>query len=360
MKKKTIGTIFILIGAIITLTVCFVLTQQNKFLKILELYQLTANLSTVSSSKILPKEATLIAAGDVMLSRGVAVKIKENGPDYPFLKVQDYLKTGDIVFANLENPIAEGRTIKPGEMFFRADPNLVSELKDNNFSILSLANNHSGNFGTDGLKQTFQYLNEAGIKYVGAGENYEVANSPVFLKKNGLTFAFLAYDDINFTPAEYGAEEGKAGIAFFDQTEMSKAVALAKKQADFVIISMHFGNEYQPLPSTQQKEWAHLAIDLGADLVLGHHPHVVMPIEEYKGKYIFYSLGNFIFDQMWSRSTREGIIAKIIFNEKGEIKIQEVKPFLINDYCQPNFINGEEGAEILARAAWPLKSENGD
>jgi len=127
------------------------------------------------------------------------------------------LKTGDIVFANLENPIAEGRTIKPGEMFFRADPNLVSELKDNNFSILSLANNHSGNFGTDGLKQTFQYLNEAGIKYVGAGENYEVANSPVFLKKNGLTFAFWLMMILILLLRNMVPRKEKSVSLFFDQ-----------------------------------------------------------------------------------------------------------------------------------------------
>lgn len=312
----------------------------------------SAQLIEGSLPEVLPKEVSLIAVGDVMFSRGVAKKIEKNGEDYPFSGVKDYLKTGDIVFANLETPITEGRAIKPGEMFFRTEPSLAQKLKDNNFSIVSLANNHTGNFGAHGLEQTFRYLGEAGIKYAGAGENANEANTPIIIKVNDFNFAFLAYDDIDFTPAEYGATEKRPGIAFFYKDKMAGAIAIAKNQADFVIVSMHFGNEYQDLPSEKQKELAHFAVDSGADLIIGHHPHVVQPVEEYKGKYIFYSLGNFIFDQMWSTETRQGIAVKIIFDKSG-IKIQELKPFLISDYCQPNFINGEEGAKVLERTVFP-------
>jgi poly-gamma-glutamate synthesis protein (capsule biosynthesis protein) len=276
----------------------------------------------------------------------VAVKMAKNGTDYPFLKISDYLKTGDIVFGNLETPISEGRKILPGEMFFRSEPGMEKQLKAVNFSILSLANNHTGNFGTEGLEQTFKYLSEGGIKYVGAGENTDEANAPMYIESNGLKFAFLAYVDIDFTPKEYGATDKSAGLAFMNKEKMATAIAEAKKQADFVIVSMHWGNEYQTKPSDKQIEYAHLAIDSGAELVIGHHPHVVEPIEKYNGKYIFYSLGNFVFDQMWSTATREGVIEKIIFDKNG-VKSLETKVVRIDDYAQPNIIESPESDNVI-------------
>ncbi|MFA5086730.1 MAG: CapA family protein [Candidatus Paceibacterota bacterium] len=309
---------------------------------------LSANLAINQTPEQKPrvKEATLIAVGDIMLTRGVAIKIAKNGSEYPFLQVKDYLKTGDIVFGNLETPISPGRAIKPGEMLFRSDPGLEKELRANNFSILSLANNHTENFGDYGLEQTFKYLDEAGIKYIGAGENINQAYSPVITDANGLKFAFLAYDDIDFTPASYEADESSAGIAFMDEEKMVLAINEAKKLADFVIVSMHSGIEYKTVPSDKQKEFARLAIDSGAEMVIGHHPHVVESMEKYNGKYIFYSLGNFIFDQMWSLPTRQGAIAKIVFDKSG-VKSVETQAILIEDYCQPRITTGEEAQEVL-------------
>lgn len=309
-----------------------------------------------SFSKLKPKQVSLIAVGDIMLTRGVEIKIAKHGSDYPFLKTREYLNAGDIVFGNLETPIAEGRAIKPGEMLFRSNPGLEKELKASNFSILSLANNHTLNFGWQGLKETFQYLDEAGIKYVGAGINSKQAYSPTIIKINGLSFAFLAFDDIDFTPESYGATNDLPGIAFMNEEKMVQAINQAKTQADFVIVSMHSGNEYHNEASEKQKRFARLAINNGAEMVIGHHPHVVEPIEKYKDKYIFYSLGNFIFDQMWSEETREGAIIKVIFNESG-VKDFEIKVVKIDDYCQPRILNSEEAQKILERMPLEIISE---
>jgi poly-gamma-glutamate synthesis protein (capsule biosynthesis protein) len=295
-----------------------------------------------------PAEAILIAVGDIMLSRGVAVKIASNGSDYPFLQIKDYLDSADIVFGNLETPIAPGRAIKPGEMLFRSEPGMEKQLKANNFSVLSLANNHTGNFGNFGMEKTFEYLDSVGIKYIGAGENKNEAYSAKIIKANGITFAFLAYDDIDFTPASYGATDTGAGIAFMNDNKLRESIIAAKNLADFVIVSMHSGNEYMDLPSQKQVDFARLAIDSGAEMVIGHHPHVVEPVEIYKGKYIFYSLGNFIFDQMWSSGTREGIATKIIFDKNGVKKVEN-SAILIEDYCQPKIITGTEADNILKR-----------
>ncbi len=345
MKKILFFSLIVLVG-IIALIVP--IGQDFGFIKN-NLYTDQSNLLFQNQNFVKPKEEiALIVVGDIMLSRGVAKKIEKNGNDYPFLKVKDYLKTGDIVFGNLETPISSGREILPGEMFFRSEPGMEKELSENNFSILSLANNHTGNFGDYGLEQTFKYLNQAGIKYVGAGENEQEAYAPTYIDIQGFKFAFLAYDDIDFTPVEYGATEKSAGLAFMNKDKLVAGIIEAKQKADFVIISMHSGNEYQDYSSEKQKEFAHLAIDSGAELVIGHHPHVVQEIEKYKNKYIFYSLGNFIFDQMWSTETRQGAIVKFWFNREG-LKDFEIKIVKIEDYAQPNIIDSPEAEAVLQR-----------
>lgn len=294
-------------------------------------------------------EVSLIAVGDMMLSRNAAKTIKKRGDaNYPFLKTRDYLKSGDIVFGNLETPLTAGREIKTGETVFRSDPEMARVLAQNNFSVLSLANNHSPNFGAKGLRDTFQYLKDAGIAYAGAGQDAEEAYAPVYLEKNGLTFAFLAYTDNDVIPKTYEAAQKRAGTAFMDIARLRTAVKSAKTKADFVIVSMHSGAEYVPQPNKRQKQFAHAAIDAGAELVIGHHPHVVQSAEIYKGKYIFYSLGNFIFDQMWSRDTRRGLMLKILFNRGGVANI-DYAPVLISDYAQPRILTGKEAAKVLAR-----------
>lgn len=301
-------------------------------------------------------EVSLIAVGDIMLSRNVAKKIRDyENPDYPFLKVKDYLKSADMVFGNLESPITAGREIKTGEMIFRADPGVEDALKNANFSILSLANNHTPNFGEKGLKDTFQYLEKAGIKYAGAGQNDSEAYAPAYLESKGIKFAFLAYNDSGVVPPDYKAGENRAGTAFMDIDKMTKAIKEAMQNADFVIVSLHSGNEYNLKPNSLQVNFAHEAIDAGAEMVIGHHPHVVQTAEKYKGKYIFYSLGNFVFDQMWSQETREGLAVKIFFSKSGADKI-ELAPVLIEDYSQPRLMDGAEKEKMLKRLDISLKA----
>jgi poly-gamma-glutamate synthesis protein (capsule biosynthesis protein) len=300
-----------------------------------------------------PEEVSLIAVGDVMLSRGVAKKIKQyNNSNYPFLETKDYLQSGDLVLGNLETPITAGREIQSGEMVFRSEPGIEVALKNAGFNILSLANNHTLNFGEKGLQDTFSYLNQAGIKYVGAGENQQAANESVYLEIKGIKFAFLAYNYADVGPKL----ASEPTLAFMDPARMAETVKNAKQNADFVIVSMHAGTEYAALPNSFQKNFARAAIDAGAEIVIGHHPHVVETMEKYKGKYIFYSLGNFIFDQMWSRETRQGLILKAFFTKAGLTKIQ-FSPILIEDYSQPRIINDAEADSILNRLKYPLTNK---
>ncbi|MBU1130463.1 CapA family protein [Patescibacteria group bacterium] len=299
-------------------------------------------------------QVSLIAVGDIMLSRTVAQKIKQNGSDYPFAKVSSFLQSADLLFANLETPLTEGRAINSGEMLFRADPALAQTLKKHNFSILSLANNHTPNFGNKGLLDTFQYLSQAGIKYVGAGENQTKASQAQYIEKNGIKFAFLAYNNPDVVPSSYFATPNSPGTNPMNLDNLKSAIKTAKQNADFVIVSMHSGNEYVNNPNQSQTNFAHTAIDAGAQIVIGHHPHTIQILEKYKNKFIFYSLGNFIFDQMWSQQTREGLAIKILFNQQ-EIEKIDLIPVLINDYCQPQIITDQTHSEkILKRLNYDL------
>lgn len=343
----------VLIIFLIAFTAIFFIFQNE----ITEYLKLFIYESSFYSSIEPPKLVSGLFVGDVMLSRGVAYQIKKNNDlYYPFKSITNLLLKNDFVFANLESPIIDGREIKSGEMVFRANEVLVPVLKELNFSIFSLANNHILNFGNDGLFKTMELLNNAGISTVGAGKDEKEAYNFKIIEKNGIKFAFLAYNDKDVAPFNSGAKENQAGTALIDFEKMKDAIQKAKKLVNFVIVSMHAGNEYQFEPNNSQIDLAHEAIDNGADLVIGHHPHVIQPIEKYKNGYIFYSLGNFVFDQMWSNETREAIALRIIFTPQN-IKTIQIYPLIIENYSQPKIINSfnepEHFKNIISKLNFP-------
>jgi len=292
---------------------------------------------------------SILFLGDVMLSRGVAYQItKNNDLYYSFRNIQLLLQQNDFVFANFESPLINGPEIHSGETNFRVDENMVPILKELNFSILSLANNHMLDFGQKGLLNTLKILDENKIQYVGAGQNYQEAHQYKILEKNGIKFAFLAYNDSDVVPKTDEAAESRPDTALMDVEALKKDVARARAAADFIIVSMHSGTEYQERPNSRQIEFGHAAIDAGADLVIGHHPHVVQKVEKYKNGYIFYSLGNFIFDQMWSEKTKEGAAIQISFS-KNEIKNIKILPLIIENFSQPKIISQKDGPEIFQK-----------
>ncbi len=361
MKKKFLWLviIFILI-AVFLISIYYLNFSKNKNISENQEQNEKEFLDFFSEKKKLPikkEEVSLIAVGDISYSRGVErIVKKQNDINYPFLKIGDYLKNADLVFGNLETPITEGREINDFEMIFRSNPLTEKALKLNNFSILSLANNHTPNFGEKGLKDTFFYLEKEGIKYVGAGENEKTAYQPVYIEKKGIKFAFLAYNDFDVVPLSYKATENYAGTAFMETEKMIEAVKKAKQKSDFVIVSMHSGNEYVNKPNSSQVNFAHSAIDAGADLVIGHHPHVVQILEKHKDKYIFYSLGNFIFDQQASE-TRKGLMIKVYFT-KDEITKISLLPIIMKNLAQPEIADINEAKKILQRLNFPTSKQN--
>ncbi|MFH0792232.1 MAG: CapA family protein [bacterium] len=286
------------------------------------------------------KIATLYFVGDIMLDRGVEIKINKEGNgdwSFPFQKIAPYFRSigKKVIFGNLEGPVSDkGRKI--GTMYsFRMDPKAVNGLAYLGLDIVSLANNHIFDYDEAAIKDTFKRLRASGISYVGAGFNETEANSPVIKEINGTKVAYLAYTDL--APRGWLATETRLGVSRFEDDEVINRIKEAKQAADLVVVSYHMGDEYQTASNQKQKDRYRLFIDNGADLVIGHHPHVVQETERYKNGFIAYSLGNFVFDQDFSKETMSGLIIKAIVADKKIVRIVSV-PTKINPFYQPEIV----------------------
>ncbi|HUW24662.1 MAG TPA: CapA family protein [Patescibacteria group bacterium] len=258
------------------------------------------------------KAVTLIAVGDVMLGRMVNVQmLKYQDFKYPFLKTASTIAAADITFGNLESPIIDNCPTTSVGMIFCSREEAIEGLKFAGFDVLSIANNHILNHGPEGLSQTTALLNKNGI--------LPSSNQLTSYLANKLTFGFLSFDLVTYPKAAV-VEEVKKNA----------------NKVDVLVVSLHWGGEYQKEPLPWQKDLAHQIIDSGAKVIIGHHPHVTQPTEKYQSGLIFYSLGNFIFDQPWSEKTKKGKIAKVVFEGKN-IKSYEEIAIYIADYSQPQF-----------------------
>ena len=291
---------------------------------------------------------TIFFAGDIMLSRNVAGRmIKANDYTLPFKNVMEVTKNADIAFANLESPFNdEGKYFVEGSLEFNADPKSVDGLKFAGFDVLSTANNHAFDQGQKGLNYTIDLLQNNGIIPTGTLSSTQSPPEPV-IKHNDILYGFLSY---SYTAYNDGGKSTSRYINDFKNLPQLKQDILDMRghTADVVIVNMHSGIEYMRTPTISQVAFAHAAIDAGASLVVGQHPHWIQTIEQYKDKWIFYSLGNFVFDQMWSTDTREGLTLLVTY-DKSEIKKIELKPVIIDDYCCPRFANPEETLAILRK-----------
>jgi len=279
----------------------------------------------------------LIFVGDIMLDRGVANVVGKNGGDYkfPFLYVADELKSADITFGNLEGSISNEGVNQGSEYSFRFKPESIDGLKFAGFDILSIANNHIWDWGINALQDTSELLSSASIETVGAGSDYNSANLPTILEVDNYKIAFLAYTTL--MPATLNANSQRGGLSEFKIEKAKEDVRLAKNNSNFVIVSLHWGNEYENQANAVQKKIARELIDGGADIIVGHHPHVVQELENYKDGWIAYSLGNFVFDQNFSSETMRGALLRINI-EKQAISDVNLEKIEINEYFQPTRI----------------------
>jgi poly-gamma-glutamate capsule biosynthesis protein CapA/YwtB (metallophosphatase superfamily) len=256
---------------------------------------------------------TLAFTGDIMLGRSLAERIRSGGGDAIFASVEPVLQSSDLVVGNLECAIGEGGKRAPKAFTFLAPPQAAALLFSAGFDLVSLANNHSMDYGLDVFDQTRALLSENRIHFAGAGANAVEAHSPVVFSVGGWEIALLAYVEV---PMEYSTqfdariwEAGpeKPGVAWAEDGKIQEDL-LATETADFTIVLFHFGTEGSEMPDKRQVQLARMAIDYGADLVVGTHPHVLQEMERYKDRWIFYSLGNFVFDGFEGKSNRSAIL----------------------------------------------------
>jgi poly-gamma-glutamate synthesis protein (capsule biosynthesis protein) len=243
---------------------------------------------SLAAASVNAQSAKIIAAGDVMLGRDLnSEKI------YPFQNLEGILKSADIVICNLEAPFTLKDKKLPKEISFKANPENADYLKRAGFDVVNLANNHAMDYQAEGLIDTLEILDKSGIAYCGAGINIENAREIKFIEQNGIKFAFLGYTSTY--PESMYASSKKAGVAYVKEEWIREDVKKAKNLADIVVVSLHSGVEKNYSPTEKQKKLARLAIDSGANIVLGPHPHVLEGIEKYHDGLIAYSLGNFVF-----------------------------------------------------------------
>ncbi len=318
---------------------------------------------------------TLFAGGDILLDRGVSLAIRGSsaGSDYPFNGgtaaitghtccssfgwklprtkqtgnagvVRDLVSGTDIAIANFENPAPDSFRFHDHGTTFSANPAYIAGLAKAGIDWVSLANNHIGDAGRTAILQTMANLDKQGILHSGAGKNTADAHKPALLEAGGETIAILGYDTIAPT---YAAGTSKPGSAQMTSAALKADVAAARKAgADIVIVFPHWGIEYRAKPTASQKRLAHAAIDAGADLVIGNHPHWAEAMEVYKGKPIWYALGNFVFDQTWSEPTMEGITLELTFNGTKLVQVR-MRPHLILGRAQPNFMDPATDGKVV-------------
>jgi len=269
-------------------------------------------------------EIKLLFVGDVMMTRYVEKRIKKLNKEYiyPFEKILNYLKTFDYVIANLEGPISD-KGMKVGSKYsFRMKPEVAEALSKANINIVNLANNHIFDYGKVAFEDTLKNLDKNNIKYF--GNSYE----PLIIEKEGVKIGFLGFSDFL---KHLEVKESKIGIAVVN-SNLSEIIQKAKEKVDILIVSFHWGEEYKKIANERQRKLAKIAIDSGADLVIGHHPHVIQDIEKYKEKFIFYSLGNFIFDQNFSKETMIGGGVEVYIKNKKIENIYFRKFYLNNNF----------------------------
>ncbi len=289
--------------------------------------------SIFSDSEVLddPHSSVIMATGDIIPARVTDNKIRRLGVNFPFEHIPGLFSSGDITITNLEAPLIASCPHHTEGMVFCGQPLFAQAMSDAGISIATLENNHILNHGLQGKKETISHLLDANIESVTFDE-------PLITTVNDMRLGIFAINAV-------GPQVNKPLVA-------EKLNAL-KKMVDVVVVSVHWGKEYTYFPQRAAGiapddpiDLGHFFVDNGADFVMGNHPHWVQSVEQYKQGFIAYAHGNFIFDQEWSRETKEGVIGKYVFNNKKLVDVAYV-PIIIEKYGQVRLAQGVESTKIL-------------
>jgi capsule synthesis protein PGA_cap len=340
-------------------------------------WPLTAQLPSPPAGRAFDPAATwtLFAGGDILLDRGVyqTVKLRHKGVDFPFNggtaeitgryccssfgwelprtqrtgnagAVRNLIEGADLAIANFENPAPDQPRYHTSGTVFSADPALIAGLANAGIDYVSVANNHIRDAGGAGLLQTIANLEKDGIASSGSGKTLAAARQPGMFTVDGTKIAILAYDAI---AAGYHATATRIGSAPLVASYVRDDVKAARAAgADVIIVFPHWGTEYRSKPFDAQQKLARMIIDAGADMVIGNHAHWAAAMEVYKGKPIWYALGNFVFDQTWSEPTMEGITLELTFRGATLAQVR-IRPHVILDKAQPNFLDPAGDGKVV-------------
>ena len=294
------------------------------------------------------KTAGILNFGDLMLDRNVLKQVTKNGPDFPFKKLAGeenrFFMGMDSVTANLEGSFADKRRATSKSIAFRFDPKMISTLKKYNFNLFTLANNHSFDMSVDGFKEGQANLKKAGISYY--GQQYKITNDNLLIKQIGdFKFGLIGLDDT---------------INKFSIAQVKPLIEKAKSEgAEIILANVHWGDEYKEISNSRQRQLAHSLIDSGVDVIIGHHPHVVEEMEIYNNHPIFYSLGNFVFDQYFSVPTQQELGVGLVFKEEdGQKSVSSYVFPLESVQSQIQQMNYYKSIKYFD--AWTKKSRLGD
>jgi poly-gamma-glutamate synthesis protein (capsule biosynthesis protein) len=301
----------------------------------------------------------LAAVGDVMLGSWVVSIIDSAGPVYPFDSTKHILQAADIAVANLEAPFTDrGTRVEDKQFTFRVPPRHAAGLRESGFDILHLANNHILDYGPEGLFDTFATLDSLSLNYIGAGKDIAAAYRPVIFERTGANGETLRFGFLGFSlthPEDYYAGKNKPGTAFPLWAKYVAALDSLAPKVDVMVVSFHWGAEKMVTPKPYQIDMAHTAIAHGADIVLGHHPHVLQSVELYRPRpnarqgLIAYSLGNFAFGS-YSPSSRTSIILKCVVDGEGGVLYARCLPINVHNdevQFQPRLLQGAAATAVI-------------
>ena len=291
------------------------------------------------------ENVSIAVTGDVMFARNMPNVLS---PDLsPFKGVSDVISNVDLLLINFENAATTSTNPLKSDIPLKCSPYYVPLVKANNLTVVALANNHALDYGIDGMNDTIKNLNDSGILSIGAGNSEDDAHQAIVKEINGRKIMILNYmDSKNFAEYSYDtmpyANGTSPGYSAYDSQDAYKQIS-KNNDSNLIIVYMHYGNEYSSSPNENQINISHELIDYGADIVIGTHPHVTQGIEMYKGKPIFYSLGNFIFDQS-NTQTHSAYFVKIdLINNTGKCCVY---PIYISNYL-PQYMNSNDGTNLL-------------
>jgi poly-gamma-glutamate capsule biosynthesis protein CapA/YwtB (metallophosphatase superfamily) len=311
-------------------------------------------LTTDASAGSPPKVTTVTIAGDIMLGRRVGASGPPGGELRP---MQRRLARADLTVGNLESTLSDNGNPQQAGDSFAADPSALGALDDAGFDLLSLANNHTGDFGPRALRETLRRLAESPIAHVGAGRDATEAWRPAVLESHGVRFGFVAFNAIGETPRATADRPGAAEVRMQPRTgpldrrdlrRLTTTIRDLRQRVDVVIALPHWGQQYTNTPVPDQRRVGAAMLDAGADLVVGGHPHWVQGIQVHEGKLVVHSLGNLVFDMDFSRATEEGVLAELVF-WGDELKGIRFTPYVIGGDFAPRLATGTRGRRTLQR-----------